>query len=677
MSVRLLIVERPGAFRDALGQAASAQGASVQTHDDAMSALGALDGGGAAPSIVLVSEDPGPPGAGSLCRVLRRRLAEASVVRLGDPAERDPIDAQSPRLPRALGAQAVVRTLLAGKVESSAVASLPAPASVAFDLQLGANELPALLVALAEHWLSGVLLLGSGDSARELSFVRGLPVWSRSSLLRERLGSVIARAGLASSPEIEAALDAARVSGERLGEALLARGTLDGKALFSALSAQLIEQLVGACAESSCRARFVLGPPPLSCTLRLHPLTALLAAAEALSGGEVTEALQANAERSLPASNLPRSIARFLQDLGVSEPAALLDGVRVSELSARLRDAAKVDARAADNLALVLARATQRSFDLALPSAIAPLGSERERVHDDYLHGSRSSEVLRELALHGPAAEASAAHAELLALFARAGSGDADALFSSDARGSANDLRFEALALRKRVDTLAQSLGDPLAQHAALAVREHLERALARLPSVDAEAESEPVLRMPSSVPPPRIVSLAPQPSAARAAALSKPPPPPPVVRASLPPRAKDQSLAGLPDVDALIEQGKWHELRALLETKAPEPAQLPPTLALLYSIAVKEDAASEDTTQTRRVDVDLLGIRAMADLLGISEQSPSALLLAKRMLRRRPLEWNQKPPRRISFLVVAIALLVGIGAGFFISPTLMQHLWK
>jgi hypothetical protein len=129
--------------------------------------------------------------------------------------------------------------------------------------------------------------------------------------------------------------------------------------------------------------------------------------------------------------------------------------------------------------------------------------------------------------------------------------------------------------------------------------------------------------------------------------------------------------------VDALIEQGKWHELRALLETKAPEPAQLPPTLALLYSIAVKEDAASEDTTQTRRVDVDLLGIRAMADLLGISEQSPSALLLAKRMLRRRPLEWNQKPPRRISFLVVAIALLVGIGAGFFISPTLMQHLWK
>src|SRR5262245_21871846 len=118
MSTSVLIVERPGQFRDLLLREVSQRGVEAHVRDDAMEALAALER--LAPKIVVVSDDPGPPGALGLCRLVQRKLSDASVYRIGEPSFSDQLDERSLLLPRAVGVTAIASAILDKKPSNEA-----------------------------------------------------------------------------------------------------------------------------------------------------------------------------------------------------------------------------------------------------------------------------------------------------------------------------------------------------------------------------------------------------------------------------------------------------------------------------------------------------------------------------------------------------------------------------
>ncbi|HEY2732503.1 MAG TPA: DUF4388 domain-containing protein, partial [Polyangiales bacterium] len=332
MSTSVLIVERPGQFRDVLLREVSAQGAEAHVRDDAMEALASL--ARISPNVVLVSDDPGPPGALSLCRLLRRKLRDASVYRLGEPSFADAIDERSMLLPRAVGASAIASAIVRHESGWSAHRAWSQP--------LGSLELGPLLIAISTRWLTGRLLLTRPGTEREIAFVRGVPVHARSSVLSERLGPIGLRRGLFNETQLEQALDLAQGRAVRLGEALLELGALDAPRLFAALSGQLVEQLASSCNTGACHARFMLDPAQATrgALLRLSPMTALLHATQQTPIEDIERVLDELAERPLSNPPLPRAVEQWLQDLQFAEPAALANqATSVQTLRARVREA--------------------------------------------------------------------------------------------------------------------------------------------------------------------------------------------------------------------------------------------------------------------------------------------------------------------------------------------------
>jgi hypothetical protein len=712
MSTNVLIVERPGEFRDGFVRALRDRGASTQVRDDAMETLASL--GELSPSVVLVAEYPGAPGAGSLCRILRRRFGSATVYRLGDPALHDVIESVSPVLPRSLGAELLARALLEPAPGADAPQAFNVP-SRAWEAAVGQLELGPLLVAIAERWLTGRLVLSSGSAEREIGFVRGLPCCARSSVFGERLGAVVVRQGSLSQPLADNASDLARVQGLRLGEALLQLGAWQGHDVFHALCAQLLDVVVAACNGQPCHARFVMDPQlaDQGVLMRLHPMTALLSASQRMVPADLAGMLDQLGDAAISARGTARTIDAWLSDLGIEPVGKLLAGpssVRAlrERLTALLPAANGGDTLGPDTLVLALLRAGALKMEgrMSLPppelraslsslpppsmaaalhrcarlrfddwpvAALSAAHGERDRALDDYLHTARSAPLARALALGGPAVEAQASHAALLAHYVRLPITQPQRFFGTQPGASAHQQMLAAYGLRKQLDELVHDPGDVFARSKLAELRVHVDRALAQLPVNDEPLEV------------PGLLASAPRPSVSLRPGKPAPPPapPPPARTASLPPpappRPAAQSLAAFPEAEQLVLHGKWAELRELLATQQSDPTHLPPVLALVYAIALKEDTRPDGAASSgqKRVDADALGIRAMSALLGVPEDSAAALVLAKRTLRRRPIEWNQRAPARISFLLVLIALAIGAGVGLLLNPTVVHLPWK
>jgi hypothetical protein len=105
--------------------------------------------------------------------------------------------------------------------------------------------------------------------------------------------------------------------------------------------------------------------------------------------------------------------------------------------------------------------------------------------------------------------------------------------------------------------------------------------------------------------------------------------------------------------LDGLIEQSQWAKVVELL---TPCAAVLPPPHLLLLAIALKESGAEGD--DARRAD--RMSIQALAAMLDVPEQSPTALLLARRMQRRN---WRQAPAPKARVQVALVAAAIAIGA--------------
>ena len=119
-----------------------------------------------------------------------------------------------------------------------------------------------------------------------------------------------------------------------------------------------------------------------------------------------------------------------------------------------------------------------------------------------------------------------------------------------------------------------------------------------------------------------------------------------------------------LADLDPLLSSGAWREIMKILGP--PEQVEkLPPTLALIYAVAQRESAGDTSATPANE-----LAIRSMAAIYGIAPGSTTALVLAKRLLRQNPAAWRTKPapPAKLSGLIIAVALALGLGVGWWLS---------
>jgi hypothetical protein len=299
-------------------------------------------------------------------------------------------------------------------------------------------------------------------------------------------------------------------------------------------------------------------------------------------------------------------------------------------------------------------------------TALAQAKTPLESALDAYLQGPSGAEAARADALRGPVGEAKEVDSEILALAMRAsGSGQRQpgAWLQLPAQAPAREVRLACHALYTKLDAVEAKSESPVERLRVAELRRQLERAL---DSLDAGA----VLGEPSAkaAPPPVPASVAkPAPRMSATGGL-------PAVR---PENAPATSHGGDPvllsQVEPLVQQQRWAELRTLLASQEDGPSNLPPAFALLYAIALKEGAGAEESPSGPREQAETLGIAAVSEMLSVPPHSATALIVAKRALRRRPLEWNQKASGRTSLLFVVLALICGAGVGLMLSPQLMQ----
>jgi hypothetical protein len=110
--------------------------------------------------------------------------------------------------------------------------------------------------------------------------------------------------------------------------------------------------------------------------------------------------------------------------------------------------------------------------------------------------------------------------------------------------------------------------------------------------------------------------------------------------------------------LDPMVERSAWEQVAKELEGK-----QLPPQLTLLQVMARRELVDDKSAVALTRE-----AIKAIALLLEVPETSPTALLLAKRLLRRNRAAPQGQPTKGLSFGVVLAGLTVGIGVGWLVT---------
>ncbi len=113
-----------------------------------------------------------------------------------------------------------------------------------------------------------------------------------------------------------------------------------------------------------------------------------------------------------------------------------------------------------------------------------------------------------------------------------------------------------------------------------------------------------------------------------------------------------------LPEVEKALARGDWAAITKLLDPSG-EPGALSPPMRLLWAVATKEANASAGSA------VDNVAIEALAELLDVGKQSPMALVLAKRTLRRRAWTSTPAPSATVSGVIIVLGLVLGLGIGW------------
>jgi hypothetical protein len=306
--------------------------------------------------------------------------------------------------------------------------------------------------------------------------------------------------------------------------------------------------------------------------------------------------------------------------------------------------------------------------------SVSPAGGEYDKAIDEYLFGKTPEDLVRRYMIDGPEVEADDSLAELYSLYFQIKSerdpavilgmdDDSETIEPSRAYYQRlkllDDLPDKALAkvlacrqqeLRLKLDA-AFTRFDALLNVQVGALVPALEITPSIIPSGPTDQDGDQV----------RLISGESDPQADEKVAKAE-------SSAALEP-------SDLAEVEPLLQQGKWLEVVKLLDKRESDPKKLPPGLALLYAISLKESADYLNSEQ-RSISPDSLGINAVGRLFSVPITSTAAMLVAKRALRLRQLEWTKKPSPYISLLITFIALALGAAVGFLINPDLVRLYW-
>jgi hypothetical protein len=369
-------------------------------------------------------------------------------------------------------------------------------------------------------------------------------------------------------------------------------------------------------------------------------------------------------------------------------------------------------------------RCAQSDYSRWPISEITRARTPLEQAIDLSLHGKRQPEQARLIGLRGPEVDCDPRYRDVYALLLR--DADPNTLFSSpdgSPTGTVTEVRLRCHAQLKRIDILeSENLGGLSRAH-LLQVREGLERSLtpnktaAPQPSAPATSQGLPLITsvvpvgtaaatedkraardsgtfISAVAPPPETphvdrptISLQP----ITRLSVAPPPPPPDAARiasaesgprvVSVRPSTAAHEQALLEAAEPLLAQSRWRNLRMLLAADSSRASKLTPVLALLYAISLKEDQTlgkeKTDSAASPARAAETLAISVFRQLFGLQDSSVIALMFAKRLLRRRPLDWKQKPPVSVSAMLVGGALLLGALVGFLLHPKLLGLFWK
>ena len=690
----VVIVLPDGEQRAALVQALQRREATVHVYEDAMRALAKL--GDLNPEAVLVGPDPGPPGAASLCRILARKRPSARVFRLADPSERDVLGSAATLLPPTAAPPDVVAHLLP---------PLPGDPEHGLDLcevVVEPLQFARVLVTCADHHYSGRLWVTSATAEREVVLLSGMPVSTRSTHPDERLGQVALDMKLIEADALQDALTLSRARGLRLGEALLSREALDGYGLHRALCEQQLRRLTALCTERRCTVRFSEEREiaQRETLLRIHPLTAMLRALGGIPQVVVAAVLERVGGLSIACAHGSPAVDRYVQALGIHDLTGLLrharnfagleqlvapalgavDGISGTQLCWLLLwsgvlafgDDQPRSAAGQDDLLTALSLLPSLPLD-GLWSAPAASPDDLPDGLSEYLFATSTRDLDRgSFAVEGPVAEGSPPLSDFLSHYYRVKGSRAPLHVLGLVRPAEPEVTRRAyLVAAAALDGLPVG-PDPLALAAKREeLRAQLEWAygllgermsLSQAKEVGpAEDRSRPDS---NAVVVPRVLTD----PAARAGDVEQGnlggsllPSPEPIAT---------MDLGLLREAEQYAEQGRWQDVVMSVITRYPDLSALPLPAQLLYAVSVREApmAAAQAAGNHAQLTPEQLSIQAFSKMMGLPLDSPTVTILAKRLLRRPPPSWNQRPSPRLSFLATSMALLAGTAVGLWLQ---------
>lgn len=242
MAKTILLLEDDPALGLLLEQALRQRGYVVQPFRSAEPALDALL---CTPSDLIITSAklPGLTGR-EFCQALRQHGATAKLpVLLLDHRQPD-AEIDSADLTRHLAKPFTLATLL-GAVASGIGPGKPiAAAPPEFQGNLTAAPLPQLLHACYSLRVTGLLHLEQGTVHKVLYLRNGYPIFARSNLVRECLGTLLVQIGRISKAEKEESLCRSQASGRLQGTVLIEMGLLSPQDLHQALQDQAREKIL-------------------------------------------------------------------------------------------------------------------------------------------------------------------------------------------------------------------------------------------------------------------------------------------------------------------------------------------------------------------------------------------------------------------------------------------------